>query len=324
LRGSNEVSAATIKQVAAVAQEMGYVPNRYATGLKNAKSKMIAIVSDSNFFLSRTAVMPELMACIQEANYTANLFYSNEFQGDPLEQALGGQPEGIIAIAGKKLQSVYAARAQSLGVPIVFLLGSAADLGEIDAVTINRQQAGYLAASHLLSTGHKRVGMVFPENDPVYTEPKVRGFVQALTDGGNEHPQRYLFPRKLTNDWVRDGYDFIGELLAMADRPDALFCSSARMAIGCFGRLRRGDLRVPEDLALLGYENSPEVAYLEVALSMVEVPTNELARLAVETVLHRIGEPEGAPMQRVLPPVVVARESCGFRQPGREAWKEQA
>jgi LacI family transcriptional regulator len=180
----------------------------------------------------------------------------------------------------------------------------------ISAINIDNQGGAGAMVAHLASLGRRRIGFIAgPERNHDAAE-RLAGYQAALAEAGLSAPIAAL-----PGDFMEaGGYEAVRRLLELgeAGKVDALFAANDSMAVGALSALRRAGIRVPDDVAVGGFDDIPIAAYLSPALTTVQVPIAELGTHALEALLGAVQAP-GAheARQEVLPTRLVVRRSCG-------------
>jgi LacI family transcriptional regulator len=222
--------------------------------------------------------------------------------------------DGVILDAGGPDATLLAALHRA-AVPVV-LAGSRIDDDALDVVTV-APNGGYAAVRHLLERGHRRIGLIAgppvvdgeAANNGGTRLAKAGGYRQALTDSGIT-PESALM---VQGDYTREGGQAaMRRLLALPEPPTAVFAGNDLMAIGALHAARAAGKRVPEDVAIVGYDDIPEAAVTSPALTTIAVPKYEMGRAAGELLLERIASRDGSdrsPRHVVLPYALRVRET---------------
>lgn len=308
LRSSAVVAQATRERVLAAAAELGYVPNLLARGLVQNRTATVGVVV---LELSNPFFVPMLSAVETVAAKRGFLVVVGESGRDPdkerryVEQFQQLRIGGIIVTtASRRFDHLAAARAG--GTPVVLM---ARRWDEGDYVTADHVEAGRLVGKHLLARNYRRIGLVWtyePENTAI--EERVHGVREVLADAGLELPERWNLRTPTT--LLEDGMDAADRYLAMTDRPRAVFVSTDRQAMGFVERLVSQGLRVPEDMAVVGYDDIPFAACARVPLTTVAIPMRRMGDLAAEILFDRLdGVAESESRQILLQPELIVRAS---------------
>jgi LacI family transcriptional regulator len=214
--------------------------------------------------------------------------------------------EGIIA-GGVSLQaSLVRALMQATAPPTVFIGRFLRGRG-MNAVLPDNQEGGYLATTHLLDLGRRRiVFMGGPPDTNIYRD-RLAGYNQALEEGDRATGQVIAVAR--TAQAGMDATLAMLDRLAVADLPDAIFAADDWIAIGVLRALRTRGLRVPDDLAVVGYSDIPLAPLADPPLTTVHVPKRRLGRTAGKLLLDVLNKEIDGPVQMVVSPSLVVRES---------------
>ena len=226
-----------------------------------------------------------------------------------LDQLFSRNVDGLIAIHA---ESPAESEAVDLFGPSDTLrplvLVDSADLATSSQIDVDRESDGRAAAAHLIEHGHRRVGAVVGPASWISTQRLLKGHVQALESAGLE-PDGDLVAN-VPDHTLGAGTTAARRLLALDERPTAVVCAGDVVALGVIHGLREAGLRVPQDVAVIGYGDIPFAATTSPTLTTVRLPAAELGREAVRALRRAIDE--GAPQ----PPLTVAtsltlRHSCG-------------
>ncbi|MCS7062293.1 MAG: GntR family transcriptional regulator [Anaerolineae bacterium] len=189
---------------------------------------------------------------------------------------------------------------------------------EADAVLADNYHGAYQAVRHLLSVGHRRVACVAPPDRPSSVQDRIRGYEQALREAGilplaavslalqGGRPNTSSLP-----EYSEEELEPVLGLLNMSDAPTALFCINDFIALGVMRHLIRHKIRVPEDIAIAGFDNLAIAAYMPTPLTTVAQPKHAIGIQAAELLLSRIEQPTLAPREIIVPTELVIRASSG-------------
>lgn len=311
VRGTVNVAEPTRQRVLAAIAELDYRPNTSARRLRTGRSGVIALAVPH---LTMAYFAELATAVIAEAKGLGLTVMIDETGGDAAEElrvACGaGDPviDGVILSPLRLEQSRLARRERRL--PLV-LLGERDYEVPADHVLIDNVAAARVATAHLVAAGRRRIAAIgVDEPASATSRQRLRGFQLALHAAGVPFDPR-LAP--LVTDYRRvDGAAAMRALLELEQPPDAVFCFSDPMALGALRAAHEAGVRVPEDIALVGFDDIEESAYSVPSLTTVAPDLGELARLAVRALLSRIADPGERPHTLLhAPHRLVVRESSG-------------
>jgi len=308
LRSTAVVAQATRERVLAVAAELGYVPNLLARGLVQNRTATVGVVVlelSNPFFVPMLSAVESIAAkrgflmVVGESGRDADKErrYVEQFQ----QLRIGGI---IVTTASRRFDHLVAAHAG--GTPVVLM---ARRWDEGDYVTADHVEAGRLVGKHLLARDYRRVGLVWthePENTAI--EERILGVRQVLADAGVELQDRWNLRTPTT--LLEDGMDAADRYLAMPERPRAVFVSTDRQAMGFVERVVAHGVRVPEDMAVVSYDDIPFAACARVPLTTVAIPMRRMGELAAEILFDRLDGAAGPEARQILlQPELIVRAS---------------
>lgn len=312
VNGYEFVADATRARVQAVIDDLGYRPNLAARNLRQSRTGMIVLGVPSLRLPYFSELADAVIAAAQDKGWTTLV---EQTQGDPdRERALcAGENhawvDGVILSALNMDLDGLDGRA---GRPLV-LLGERAREGTADHVAIDNVAAAAEATRLLLSSGRRRIAAIGVETQLGSGFLRHQGWLQALAEAGID-PDPDLVVH--TTDYTRhDGWCAARELLERTRDVDALFCFSDMLAIGALRALREASLAVPDDVAVVGFDDVAEAEYCTPALTTVAPDTKALAADAVRLLHFRQDRAnlEVPPSERTVPHRLVIRDSTPAR-----------
>lgn len=177
------------------------------------------------------------------------------------------------------------------------------------AVNLDLEQAGYLATRHLIEHGHRRIGLVTYALEAPNVTPVNAGYRRALTEAGLPFEVRLVQP--VLGFTTTAGAEGAQPLLAMEQPPTAIFAISDLLAIGVLHALKQAGRRIPEDMAVVGFNDIPLAAEVSPALTTVAAPVYQMGLEAMQMLQSLIAGKTPARSQIVLPTTLAIRQSCG-------------
>jgi LacI family transcriptional regulator len=303
------VSAATRDRVLEIVEREGYEPNLMARSLASGRTNMIAVVvpigdqevlSDPYFSRLLHGVAREadasgrfVMLSLAEPGFRHRI-------EDVARQRL---VDGVIFSASQSEDPQMASLLES-GTQFVSVGRSAME--NVSSVDVDNVVGARQATSHLIELGRRRVATISGPTFAIAAADRVRGYREALVSHGIE----------IDDELIVEG-DFSGASgrLAMRrllrHRPDAVFAASDRMAEGALNELRSAGLEVPEDVALVGFDDLALASQLDPPLTTIRQSPDRLGSAAVRLLLELLDDPAAGPRRVVLPSEIVVRASCG-------------
>jgi LacI family transcriptional regulator len=299
----------TRARVETAIEALGYRPNALARSLRVGHSHTLGLVlpDSANPFFAELGREIELAAF--DAGFTVVLCNTgNDVERERLHLSVLAkqQVDGIIVIAtdepGDALRSV--ARHH---LPVLVMDRERPDL-PLDSVIADHLRGGQLATEHLLGFGHRRVGCIAGPRHVSTSNLRVAGYGKALHAAAIP-----LDPRLVVHGdfHAASGCSAARTLLALPRPPSAVFACNDLMAIGVLHAAAELGRRVPQDLAVVGYDDLELAPYTFPPLTTVAQPKREMGRRAVQLITRRVGEERLAPQRALLPVTLAVRRSCG-------------
>jgi LacI family transcriptional regulator len=302
------VNERTARRVQAAAEELGYRPNPIARGLRTNRSNTIGVLVPDLMNPLFAAVVRGIEDGLREAGYTpliANTDNDGERERIAYEAMSARQVDGFIAATARRDHWLLADQVQSG--PKLVLVNRRVDSDAIPAVTGDDHQGVRLAVEHLIELGHRRIAHL-AGSQALYTGwSRHQGFVDAMARAGLEvDPGLVVFSDAFTE---REGARCCSQLLERRRDFTAIVAGNDLLALGCYDALEARNLRCPEDVSVVGYNDMPFVDRFRPPLTTVRVPHYELGATAAELMLEQLQERETPPRQLLLAPELVARGS---------------
>ncbi len=303
------ISEATKKKVLSIAQELNYYPNIIARGLATKKSNAIGIIVPNlaSGFIMR--IMEGIKNTLRNANYTVILFDTigqgvDEFK---LFQRViyEGRVDGAIVItAGSSDEELSLFIKEKM--PCV-LVARQSDI--LDSIFVNNKVGSYDAVKYLISKGHRDIAAVTINRRNLNIEERIDGYRDALKENNIEFRDELIF--EVTSDSIADGIHIANKILSGNRRPTAVFSPVGDMtAIGMIKEFKKRGLKVPEDIAVVGYDDLPAALVVEPALTTVRQPKLEMGDLAINLIIDKIEKRDESISKREMPAKFIIRESA--------------
>lgn len=308
LGGGSRVSPRALKAVHAAIDELNYVPNRAARSLASRQTQAIALVvpEDTTRFFGDpffAAIVTGINARLATTDHVLNLFIASDDASDKTTRYLrGGNVDGAIVVS-HHTSDTYIDRIAD-AVPLVFG-GRTVSRREGDyVVDVDNVAGGAAATRHLIGADCRRIAMIAGPPDMPAGIDRLEGYREALAEAGlDEGPVAY-------GDFtLAGGAEAARQLLAAGERFDGLFVASDLMARGALGVLREAGRRVPEDVRVIGFDDSPIATNVTPHLTTVRQPSRLQGETMADVLLARL-RGEDPPHLTVLPTEVVPRDTA--------------
>ncbi|OZC33201.1 LacI family DNA-binding transcriptional regulator [Gordonia polyisoprenivorans] len=296
-------SADTVGRIRTFATENGYSPNPQASSLRTRRSGLIGVLVPR----LQDYVLATIYEGIEEAAGEAGLstFVTNsldrlEAQRARTKAMIDRRVDGLI-YGDAHLDHEFLDEVDAQGIKFTLVSRSA---GSYPSATVDDVLGGRLVGQHLADTGRKKVCVVAGLEFTSTARDRTRGVVEALSDNGIEVPESAV---------IFSGFDPAGgrraveQILERGEVPDALFATNDFAALGALGALRDAGLRVPDDVALVGYNDTPLAAAGALPLTTIRSPMHEMGRRAVGLLMQVLAGEE--PESVLLEPELIVRSS---------------
>jgi LacI family transcriptional regulator len=321
LAGKDSIGEETRARVHAEARRLGYVPNSLARSLVTGATMTLGFVLTN----PSNPVYAELITTVEQRarqrGYSLLLATSQDAQDTEVkavELLLQGRVDGVLMVPVQQA-SEHLARLPRAGIPLVLINRDLPELG-VDFVGSDELRGAYEATDHLIRLGHRRIGLVV-EDIPISTmRSRIGGFHQAMADAGLAvAPEEvHMIPSGRVSSgsplWSpAEAYETARRIAASPDRPTALFVANDLFALGIYRGLAEAGLRIPEDMALVGYSDFFFANYLVPPLTTVHLPIEDVGATALELLLERVSgtSTSNEPKKVLLRPSLIVRDSCG-------------
>jgi LacI family transcriptional regulator len=294
------VAPETRARVLKVAEELGYRPNRLAQGLVRRRSFALGIIVPGFANPVNSAIISGAERVAAEAGYAVLLCETGENDvGQRLKALADRQIDGVI-IAGISDSELAEADLRRLN---VVLVNQASDV--FSTVQDDSLSAGAVAAEHLLGLGHRQVSFIGPVTTASAFRFRERGFAQALRSA-NVFPSSEYWQRADAS--VAGGLAAMRVLLALPERPTAVFCANDLIALGAHKACAIAGVSLPNDISLLGCDDIDLGTLVTPELSTINTPKRELGARAVRLLLRQLeGDAKATPTVQTLPVRLVLR-----------------
>ncbi|MEO6943140.1 MAG: LacI family DNA-binding transcriptional regulator [Lacisediminihabitans sp.] len=297
----------TRERVLEVISRLGYRPNDNARGLLLKRSGLIGIVVPD----ISNPYYPEVARGIEDVAHAHGyklMFCSTDRLADRasayIEALLLKRVDGLVIVGGGDEIQLSEATVATYDTKVVFIGRPSASFS---TVRIDNTGAARDATNHLLALGHQRVGFISAGASSNTVNERRRGYIAALKASGLSIDEDLIVDGDFTE---AVGYSAAKRLLTLQHPPTAIFASNDRMALGAMAAIVDLGLTVPDDVALVGFDDVPMSGYLRPALTTVSVAAVELGVRAMEILLKDIESNVGRRRARVATHLVV-RDSCG-------------
>ena len=290
------------------AHQLGYVPNRSARRLRGAESRLMgAIFSDlSNpFFMQVLRALEEELALSDTTLIVANSNSEPEREARLVRVMREEGVAGLVIAPADERPEPLGSLVRS-GFPVT-VVDRTMPL-EVDSVRTRNVDATVAAVRHLVDVGHRKIGFIGGPDRLSSARDRYAGFLRGLTDAGLGARQEHV---RFGDYRMESGREGAAALINLPDPPTAVLVANNEMVIGALNHIHAVGRVIPDDVAIVAFDDFPWSISLNPALTAIAQPVDEIGRTAARLVLDRLAEP-GRPARTVeLPAQLVVRASCG-------------
>jgi LacI family transcriptional regulator len=327
LGGYGSVSPTTRDRILAVAERLGYRPNSIARSMTTGQTRTLGVVlaDVGNPFFA--GVLRGITDAARASGYDVIVLSTDEDlqrEADAIEVLVDKRVDGIAlaTAAGREAELPHLALLRNRDIPLV-MLDRLVDSVEADAVVINNREASREAVNALIDHGHRRIGFVWgpATMEPASNVNEMRAIIRKALWSDGERLLGYLdalelagieFDTSLVTHVQKNEQQAtraVNGMLALGDRPTAIFATESDALVGALRAVGQRGLRCPEDISLIGFDDSSWAAVMVPPMSIVAQPMQQLGQLTADCLLQRIGGSEAPFATHVLEASFIARDS---------------
>jgi LacI family transcriptional regulator len=294
-RPSAKIPESTRRSIWDAVEELGYRPNAAAQGLASQKTRLIGLITD----IATSAFAGDIIQGAQETAWANNkLLLIASSPGDPeldaaiVQTMLERRVEGILYATSWHHEVSLPKAADEVPVVLVNCFDRA---GAFTSILPDEEGGGYLATRALLDAGHRRIAFINLDPDIPAAVGRRAGYARALAEF-DIAVDEVLVPSGHAD--ADGGYACATDLLELPEPPTALFCGTDRMAMGAYEVVKERGLRIPQDIAIVGFDNQEIIAaYLRPKLTTIALPLRRMGSMAINALTELDHKPRS-----VLPP----------------------
>ncbi|MEI6864769.1 LacI family DNA-binding transcriptional regulator [Flavicella sp.] len=311
LNNHPRISEKTKVSVQQVAKDINYQPNYLASALRRGKSNLVGVIiprANSSFF---SAVLESIENALNIEGYNiiiSQSYESFEKECRTIDALLFTQVDGIIAsLANETKDFSYYEKIKSKGIPLVLFDRGENDLG-VDYIGIDDYKSSHMVVDHLVQQNCKRIAHIGGFSHTRIFKNRIRGYRDALEKHCLPLDEDLIFECNLTK---KNGRLIMEELLNHQNRPDAVYVAGDYAALGALEFLKEKNIKVPEEIAIVGFGNEPFTSLVSPSITTIEQHSTEIGKLTAEAFLRRIKESDTPPVlnKMILDPELIIRDS---------------
>ena len=309
LNNVGAVDGRTRDMVSKAVLDLHYVPNPLGRGLSRQKTEAIGLLLPDLFgeFFSEVIRGADQTAQLHRHHLVVSSSHNSREEIEAAVRMMRGRVDGLL-IMSPHIEARTLRENLPQHLPVI-LINAPVEGDEYDSLNVDNFGGSAAMVRHLLGHGHRRIALIKGNEDNFDAQERLRGYRHALAAGGTDRREEYEIPGSFTK---AAGYNAVRQILRCEPRPTAIFACNDTAAIGAMSALREAEIRVPEEIALAGFDDIPICSYLTPSLTTVHVDINQVGVRAVETLLHALGERNTHRKEnRMIPTTLALRRSCG-------------
>jgi LacI family transcriptional regulator len=314
VNNKEDVSSSTRQHVLEVIQELGYRPSSIARGLVTQRTSTLGVVVpdiDNPYFSGMVRGAEEMAYSDDYSVLLCNTNEEPERELAVLQSLEEKQIDGLLLCSSRLSEDELKKVIDRF--PAVVLASRNLDGACVGAALIDEPAGGRMIAEHLLGTGHKSIGLIFGPPISYSARGRLKGFHEALTKAGLPHHPEWI---RRCSPTIDEGYKATKKLLQDHPELTALVCHNDLVAVSALQACADLNLRVPEDIAIIGYDDIPIAALVTPALTTCRIPRLDLGAGAMRLLLDQITDCDGEPQNILIRPELIVRDSAPYDKHG--------
>lgn len=298
------------ERVQRIIKETGYQPNQAARSLVSSQSKVLGLVIPNLIQAVFTdpyypRLTQGISAACNKLGYTLALFlfHTLEEERNAMQKFSSNSLIDGLIITADNIDMPFVPELLKRNMPFVYIGRPAED--DVTYIDVDNYAGGYNATVHMLKQGYERVAQIATAHNMAGSD-RDRGYRQAMQDRGYTVDEELIAYGDFTEE---SGYEAMQALLPQ--RPDAVVVQSDAMALGASRAIRDAELSIPDDIALIGYDDLPPALLAEPLLTTIRQPIQRKGMIATETLVDMLQNPDQPTQHIILPTELIIRASCG-------------
>jgi len=308
LRSSPEIGKEMQQRVKDLAKKLNYRPNPFAQSLRKEAPKIIGVVVPNLVTHYYAAVLDGIEEEAHRAGYSvisANSHEDFEDEKQAVDNFIGLHVEGIIAcLAQTTTDYSHFEEISEMGIPLVFF-GRTCLTDRFSCVTANGDEAAQLATQHLIDTGSRRIAFIGGPNHLDMVRRRKHGYLEALRENHIEIDREMVICGKIDYQFALQAVE---QLLKREHRPDAILAFNDIITFAAFTAIKNCGLRIPDDVALIGFTDDVHAAYVTPRMSAIEDQSRLMGITACQLLLKNING-DSSVYKEIVPQQLVIRET---------------
>lgn len=296
LNNRTNVGEDTKKRILDIIEETGYEPNYFASSMRRRSTKMIGIVVE-DLTIYTLPIVERIMSVLEDNGYKTILtnlrmydkwrdtWYYDETKlfielGAAMKQIRPIKVDGILYVGGHCRYLRILSEYEDMNLVVAYAISKD---NRIPSVIINDEKGGYDVTKYLLEMGHKKIAVIGGVDENLHTQMRLAGYQKALFEYGLLYNPNMVF----YGNWLRDsGYKLAEK--ALKTEPTAIFCMNDYMAAGVYDYCYENNIRIPEDISIIGYDNVELSEYLIPKLTTCQINSGDIGKKSAKELLNKL------------------------------------
>lgn len=319
INNSPNIKETTRKKILRIIDEMGYVPNIYAQGISSGRTRILGIYRcDRQHFFALNPTFFDTILGGFESKLSGTgyrlLLDGPWLHGDnvPSLRVLSHQVDGLLIINTPNANEREQLAAVDGQIPVVTIGRRKINGKEMHAVGQDNSESAAVAVRHLASLGHRRIGLAVGDGQEEHDHDRIAGYQSAMSQLGlHASPMSVI---QLAASKTNDQSESLADWLSRSERPTAVFAGTELIAHQLIQTARRLHLAIPDDLAIVTFEDGYAAELFDPPLSVIRRPAHQLGEEAATMLLALVDGQQVDERVRLLDPELIVRGSCGGRK----------
>ncbi|MCX5497579.1 LacI family DNA-binding transcriptional regulator [Kaistia dalseonensis] len=308
----DQVTDATRQSVMSAIRETGYTPNAAARSLRAKSTKMVLVLLPgigNSFF---TPVLNALEEVFSEGGYGVLIGYTRQNRSRETHYARvirAGQVDGVLVVTGNVPRDEEFVAVPAT-VPMSLMFSELPGTAQFSVFDVANRTASATMVRYLIEQGHRRIACIPGAEGSLESDERLAGYQEALSAAGLPIDPDLIWRGASNFDFI-SGERAAARYFALAEKPTAVFAAADEIALGFMRALKNHGIRIPEDVSVVGFDDTEYAVHYDPALTTMRQPRTEMGRLAARDLLRRMeAKGEAVPTSHVrLPCELVIRES---------------
>jgi len=286
-----DISEATKKKVRLLADDLNYVPNIFAKGFRTHKTNIIGVIVPNITHYFTTTILKGILEEASTRGYRIIISESNNDinkQAEMLKTMVQFGVDGILISLSKKTRKVENIIQIRDTTPLI-LFDKVSNKIPCTQIVINEEEAAFSAVEHLINIGKKRIAIIKEGDNSYNSEKRYKGYLRALKEYNIPVDEKIIL--NVDDISLIQGKRMTNILLSIKNRPDAIFAITDSAAIGVIKTLKKFKIKIPEEIAVVGFSNSSHSVIIEPKLTTIDQPGERIGATAIKYLIEEIDNP---------------------------------